>query len=78
MLEIVHYQLNIGIDPRLLKCQYQGFTLIFTFTGIEKDPTTGNIIKFSSGKYLESGFTNESTDATNQMPTVGVVTLEKV
>ena len=51
---------------------------IFTFTGIEKDPTTGNIIKFSSGKYLESGFTNELTDALNQMPTVGVVTLEKV
>ena len=50
---------------------------IFTFTGIEKD-TAGNIIKFSSGKYLESGFTNESTDALNQMPTVGVVTLEKV
>jgi hypothetical protein len=49
----------------------------FTFTGIEKDPE-GNIIKFSSGKYLESGFTNESTDAINQMPTVGVVTLEKV
>jgi hypothetical protein len=53
-------------------------TGIFTFTGIEKDPTTGNIIKFTSGKYLESGFTNESTDALNQMPTVGVVTLEKV
>ena len=50
---------------------------IFTFTGIEKD-TAGNIIKFTSGKYLESGFTNESTDALNQMPTVGVVTLEKV
>ena len=50
---------------------------IFTFTGIEKD-TAGNIIKFSSGKYLESGFTNELTDALNQMPTVGVVTLEKV
>ena len=49
----------------------------FTFTGIEKDPK-GNIIKFSSGKYIESGFTNESTDAINQMPTIGVVTLEKV
>ena len=49
----------------------------FTFTGIEKD-TAGNIIKFSSGKYIESGFTNESTDTINQMPTVGVVTLEKV
>ena len=49
----------------------------FTFTGIEKD-AKGNIIKFNNGKYIGSGFTNGSTDATNQMPTVGVVTLEKV
>jgi hypothetical protein len=69
--------LEVDEDDMILTLVDYDDTGIFTFTGIEKD-TAGNIIKFSSGKYLESGFTNESTDAINQMPTVGVVTLEKV
>ena len=32
MLERGHYRPNIGIDPRLLECQYQGFMFIFYLT----------------------------------------------
>ena len=47
---------------------------MYRFTGIEKD-TAGDIIKFTSGKYLESGFV---TGLDGQKPTVGDLTLEKL
>ena len=61
-----------GNDITLTLADYDDNGL-FTFKNIERNPMTGEIIKFSSGKYTESGF---RSDNSAQKPTVGKLILE--